>query len=285
MPPPIVLSIPSDPSTVNAQDLYLDLMKKILTRVLVSRHRERHTIRPWSFRSRLINSLNKSLRRYEIVRLNQPTARDYLESGHEAQNRAEDAESMVGLRQFDHVQRCILDVINQNVAGDLLEAGVWRGGMSIFMRAVLKAYQCTDRKIWVADSFAGLPDVDLTTDRFGWKQGDMAESLENVKHNFARYGLLDDQVEFLKGYFNETMPKARLNKLAILRVDADLYSSTKDVLDALYAKLSIGGYAIFDDYQNLEDCRRAIDEFRSLNNIREKIQPIDERAIFWQRTI
>ena len=106
----------------------------------------------------------------------------------------------------------------------------------------------------------------------------MAVSLETVSDNFARYGLLDEQVVFVKGFFAETLPKAPVRSLSILRVDADLYQSTRDVLQNLYSALSTGGYAIFDDYQNLPDCRRAIDEFRSEQGIKEDIRRIDGGA-------
>jgi O-methyltransferase len=111
----------------------------------------------------------------------------------------------------------------------------------------------------------------------------MAASLDEVRGNFARYGLMDDQVTFIKGYFNETLPSAPISQLAILRVDADLYESTMDVLETLYPKLSVGGYAIFDDYQNLPDCRRAIDDYRSRHGISQPVRKIDTRAVFWQK--
>ena len=95
--------------------------------------------------------------------------------------------------------------------------------------------------------------------------------------------MLDEQGVFLKGFFSDTLPKAPIQKLSILRVDADLYQSTMDVLRSLYSKLSSGGYAVFDDYQNLPDCRRAIDEFRSSQGITEEICRIDERAVYWQK--
>jgi len=195
----------------------------------------------------------------------------------------ESAETMLGLRQLGHMERCIVDVLREGVPGHLLEAGVWRGGMTIFMRGVLRAYGATDRVVWVADSFAGLPQPEPGQLYDNWKEGDMAVSLEEVQENFERYGLLDDQVRFLKGFFSETLPQARIQKLAILRVDADLYSSTLDVLNNLYSRLSPGGFAIFDDYQNLPDCKRAVDEFRAAHNIREEISKIDERAVYWRR--
>ena len=280
-----VLSLETQPRPRTPPELYLDLMKKVLTRALIATGIERHTIRPRGPKSRLLSGFNQAAARFglEAVRLTPSCAEDYLESGHEADNRVEDAETMLGTRQLDHMQHCILDVLTQGVPGDLIEAGVWRGGMTIFMRAVLMAYQVTDRKVWVADSFAGLPAINRQRDTFDWQSGDMAVSVETVKNNFAKYGLLDDQVVFLKGFFGETLSAAPIRQLSILRVDADLYESTMDALRNLYSALSAGGYAIFDDYQNLPDCRRAIDEFRRSEGITEEICRIDKRAVYWRK--
>ena len=281
----VILSVHTQPAPRDPPELYLDLMKKVLTRALIAKGMERHTILPHGPKSRLLYHFNHLAARFglEAVRLVASSAKDYLESGHAASNRVEDAETMLGTRQLDQMQRCIVDVITRNIPGDLIEAGVWRGGMTIFMRAVLMAYQVTDRKVWVADSFDGLPAIDTQSETFDWRRGDMAISLASVKDNFARYGLLDEQVVFLKGFFAETLPKAPVRSLSILRVDADLYQSTKDVLRNLYSALSPGGYAIFDDYQNLPDCRRAIDEFRAEHGIKEDVCRIDERAVYWQK--
>lgn len=245
---------------------------------------ERHTIRPIGPKSWLLHHFNRFAARagLEAVRLTPTGADNYTESGNQNQNRAEDAETMLGTRQLDHMQACIVDILTHDVPGDLIEAGVWRGGMTILMRAVLRAYQVPDRKVWVADSFAGLPELDRAREVL-WNKGDMAVSLETVRENFARYGLLDDQVVFLEGFFSETLPNAPIRQLAILRVDADLYDSTLDALRSLYPALSIGGYAIFDDYQNLPECRRAIDEFRRDNGIAEQIHHIDRRAVYWKK--
>jgi O-methyltransferase len=116
-----------------------------------------------------------------------------------------------------------------------------------------------------------------------WREGDMAVSLEEVKRNFQRYGLYDDQVRLLKGFFNKSLPAAPIERLSVLRADADLYESTMDVLNNLYPKLSPGGYAIFDDYLNLPSCRRAIDEYRARHGITEPLQMIDKQAVYWQK--
>ncbi|MGO9009850.1 MAG: TylF/MycF/NovP-related O-methyltransferase [Bryobacteraceae bacterium] len=282
---PVILPVQTQPPPHNPAELYLDLMKKAVTRALTATGMERRTIRPHGPKSRLLYHFNRAAARFglEAVRLTPSRAEDYLESGHESEHRVEDAETMLGTRQLDHMQRCIVDVLTRNIAGDLIEAGVWRGGMTIFMRAVLRAYQITDRKVLVADSFDGLPEIDRQRETFAWQRGDMAVSLEAVKNNFARYGLLDDQVVFLKGFFSETLPTAPVRQLSILRADADLYESTMDVLRNLYSALSVGGYAILDDYQNLPDCRRAIDDFRRNHGITEEICRIDARAVCWQK--
>jgi O-methyltransferase len=281
------LPVPQTPA-----ELYIDLLKKVLTRALVARSLERHRFVPTvPLRRKLISRLQDFLKtaNLELVRLVPNGPEDYLESGHLTEGRVEDAETMLGVRQLDNMQACVVDVLANNVPGDLVEAGVWRGGMTILMRALLKAYvdhfpQSEPRKVWVVDSFEGLPDIDKSRETFDWNAGDMAASLEEVKGNFARYGLLDERVRFLKGFFDQTLPAAPIAKISILRIDADLYQSTLDVLTNLYPKLSPGGYAIFDDYQNLPDCRKAIEEYRTQENISEEIQKIDKRAVYWKKS-
>jgi O-methyltransferase len=199
-----------------------------------------------------------------------------------------EAETMVGLKRLDNLQHCVTSVIRDGVPGDLIETGVWRGGSSIFMRAVLKAYGDCSRKVWLADSFRGLPQPDparYPVDRGDtlWTYQELAISLEEVKANFSRYGLLDEQVEFLPGWFRDTLPAAPINRLAILRLDGDLYESTTDALSALYHKVSPGGFIIVDDY-GLPTCRAAIEDFRRARGITDLIHQIDWTGAFWQRS-
>jgi hypothetical protein len=181
------------------------------------------------------------------------------------------------------------DVISNDVPGDLLEAGVWRGGASIFMRGMLKARGVTDRTAWLADSFEGLPAPDL--DRYPADEGMklhelpiMAVSLEQVKENFAAFHLLDDQVRFLKGWFRDTLPQAPVGELAVLRADGDMYESTTQILDNLYDKVSPGGYVIIDDYGDYGACRQAVDEFRERRGITDPLVVVDWSGVYWQKT-
>jgi O-methyltransferase len=200
----------------------------------------------------------------------------------------EHAETMVGLRRLDNVERCIADVLERDIPGDLVEAGAWRGGTTIFMRAVLAAYGDERRRVWVADSFQGLPKPDAAAfpadaklDYTGYPE--LAVGVEQVKANFARYGLLDERVEFLPGWFKDTLAEAPIDRIAVMRLDGDLYESTVDALDALYPKLSVGGYCLIDDYGALGACRAAVDDFRARHGIAEEIQTVDWTGAFWRR--
>jgi len=197
------------------------------------------------------------------------------------------ADTMIGLRRLDNLQSCIETVIKEGVEGDLIETGVWRGGACIFMRGVLAAYSVGDRRVFVADSFEGLPKPDLA--KYAADKGDelhkqhlLSVSKAEVERNFEKYGLLDKQVLFLKGWFKDTLPNAPIEKLSILRLDGDMYGSTMDALINLYPKLSPGGFCIVDDYA-VEGCRKAVDDYRSEHQIDAEIIEIDWTGIYWRK--
>lgn len=191
--------------------------------------------------------------------------------------------TMVGHRRLDNVQACIEDVLKNNVEGDFIETGAWRGGMTIFMRAMLKDHGVTDRNVWVADSFEGLPVPETKGDGWDLSEVQMLKvSIEQVKENFMKFGLLDDQVKFLKGWFCDTLPNAPIQKLAILRLDGDMYSSTMDALKSLYPKVSKGGYVIVDDYYSWPSCRQAVTDYLESQNLNPEIIGIDKDAVYWK---
>src|SRR5262249_21656782 len=154
--------------------------------------------------------------------------------------------------------------------------------------AALKAYGDESRTVWVADSFEGLPRPD---GRFSQDRGDhhwrlkavLGVPLEEVRQNFARYGLLDDRVRFLAGWFKDTLPTAPIERLALMRLDGDMYSSTMDALVNLYPKLAPGGYAVIDDYGALPKCRQAVTDFRDQHGIADKIVTIDWTGVYWRK--
>lgn len=195
--------------------------------------------------------------------------------------------SMIGRKRLDNIQRCVERVIADEVPGDLMETGVWRGGATMLMRAVLKRHNVIDRVVWCADSFEGLP-VPNATDKAIAQNVDfsdreyLAVSKEQVAANFERLGLLDAQVKFLKGWFKDTLPTAPIERLAILRLDGDLYESTLDALTHMYPKLSPGGFVLIDDYNSWAGCKQAVTEYREKNGIDAKIEIVDAHACYWQ---
>ncbi len=198
------------------------------------------------------------------------------------------AHSMVGELRMDNVQGCVEDVIRRGVPGDLIETGVWRGGTTIFMRSILEAYGVRDRRVWVADSFEGLPKPDAEhypqdADDSFHTYPELAIPMEKVRANFARYGLLDDQVCFLKGWFKDTLPTAPIERIAVARLDGDMYESTMDALKAIYPKLSIGGYLIVDDFGAVPGCKQAVEDYRREHGISEAIEVADWTGVYWRR--
>ncbi len=198
------------------------------------------------------------------------------------------AETMIGIKRMNNLHYCISKVIKNNIAGDFIETGVWRGGATILMRGILEAYDIKDRSVWVADSFDGLPPPNeelYPADKNSsfHTMNPLKISIDDVKDNFRKYNLLDDQVKFLQGWFKDTLPNAPIKKLAVLRLDGDMYESTMDALTSLYPKLSVGGYIIIDDYGAIDVCRQAIHDYRSKYNITEKIELIDNTGVFWQK--
>jgi O-methyltransferase len=196
------------------------------------------------------------------------------------------AHTMIGRKRLDNLHECVRAVIADGVPGDLVETGVWRGGASILMRGVLAAYE-DGRTVWVADSFDGLPPPDAArypadADDRHHEVAYLAVPLEEVRANFAKYDLLDDQVRFLPGWFRDTLPAAPIERLAVLRLDGDMYESTWDALNALAPKVSPGGFVIVDDYLAVPGCKQAVDDYRAAHGIDAPMETIDWAAVHWR---
>jgi len=266
----------------NAQQLYIDLVKRCILN-LPYVDVELSPIQPHGrFRSIVLALFRKAGIQLAHRR------RGHYQRRVAGQDFSDIAHTMLSLKRLDNVQNCIESALHDEIPGDFIETGVMRGGTVILMRAILKVYSVTDRKVWAADSFEGLPapDVERYPDDAGakWHLRPLTEvSLDFVRRNFERYGLLDDQVKFVKGWFRDTLANAALGPLAVLRLDGDLYESTMDALVPLYPKLSLGGFLIVDDY-NLPACRKAVHDYRDAQGIQDEIIPIDEAGVYWRKT-
>ena len=199
--------------------------------------------------------------------------------------------TMVGLQRLNNVERLAEQIFAEGIPGDFIEAGVCRGGVAILMRALQRMYDQSQRKVWLADSFQGLPfssapqDIAAGLDLSSAHYPELAAGLQQVLDNFRLYDLLDDGVRCLPGWFADTLPAAPIERLALIRADGDLYSSTMDILVNLYDRLSPGGVVIIDDYFALAVCQQAVDEFRTARGITAPLQLIDQYSVYWRREV
>lgn len=250
-----------------AQELYLEMMKSTVS-------------------ATVYNKAEKSIKPAHSLQAPVPISIQKREGG---EDWAYFGDTMTGWKRLDNVWNLIKSVVEENVPGDYIETGVWRGGSSVFARAVLNAYGQSDRRSFLCDSFAGLPpgDRDLDKKDKNWDvmHWYLAVPEVIVASNFRKYGLLDHNVVFAKGFFNETMPelKKHAERFSVMRLDGDMYESTVDVLYNLYDKLSIGGYVIMDDWFGFPS-KTACEDFFRVHGIQPEIIPIDNFSAYWKKT-
>jgi O-methyltransferase len=278
--------------TDELRSLYLDLVKRSLTGALAEDNDSIlggvRTAGSPSFKKRAAATVGDLAQKagFEIA-YKKPYDHALRESGLDWPSRAE---SMIGLKRMSNIQDCIAAIIKDDVPGDLIETGVWRGGACIFMKANLRAWGDTTRRVWLADSFEGLPKPDPVRypadagDRLHEQTG-LAVGVEQVRHNFERYGLLDDRVEFLVGWFKDTLPTAPVEQLSLMRLDGDMYESTIQAIEPLYPKLAPGGFCIIDDFgSHASQAGQAVHDYRAQHGITDEIVRIDEFGAFWRKS-
>ena len=196
----------------------------------------------------------------------------------------DDVYSMCSDDEVDQITHIIEDINNKDVKGVIVEAGVWRGGMSAYIRALLNYYN-DDRHLYLFDTFGGFPESQLNNKdqrihpimQLIYRD----YQLNQVKQLFKRFDLLAN-TNFIQGKFVNTIPKTSIKKIAILRLDADYYEPTLYVLEQCYYKISPGGYVIVDDYNNpYVGCKQAVLEFRAKYNITTPIVDDYGGSIYW----
>jgi O-methyltransferase len=264
----------------DVRSLYLGLLRRNLTRYGM------HEQMPsgWPLRRRvLLKATNLVLERTNVHRFANTTPRDL------GLDWPAEAETMIGMQRLASLQGCVETVLADDVPGDLIECGMWRGGACILMHAVLAAYGDETRSVWLADSFEGL----LPSDTANYKAdkgiraqlaaGMLGVSEAEVRANFERYGLLDERVRFLPGWFKDTLRDAPIDRIAVLRLDGDLYESTIQALDALYPRLSPGGFCIVGDYLAVKACEQAVTDYRAKHGISAQIIDIDGTGVLWRK--
>lgn len=274
---------PDGPTVDQLRQRYLTLLKRAVTHTIYTPHDSRPAD-DYPDPEEIHRSVAEQVASGELDLSDQDSLRRQREIGRDW---PQFGQTMIGIERLDNIQRCYEQVRADGVPGDLIETGVWRGGAAIFMRGLLEAFGDRDRTVFGADSFHGLPPPDEKS--YPADEGDRLHTLDalvvsraEVENNFRLYGLLDDQVVLLEGWFKDTLPTLTDRTWSIVRLDGDMYESTTDALTHLYPQLAVGGFLIVDDFA-LPACRKAVEDYRAANGIDEPIEEVDWSGVFWRR--
>jgi O-methyltransferase len=193
--------------------------------------------------------------------------------------------TMVSDPSLVNLARIVRHVIDEEIQGDFVECGVWRGGASFLMADMLRKSQLNDRKVWMFDSFAGLPapsEADGALASQFLEKKDSVEthynntaSLEEVTASANALGLTN-YVHLVKGWFEDTLPvhHETIGPIALLRIDGDWYESVRCCLDTLYDQVSDKGFVILDDYYHWPGCALAVHDFLSERRLSHRIESV-----------
>jgi cephalosporin hydroxylase len=187
------------------------------------------------------------------------------------------AYTSIGRVRLDHLERCLEVIRDEAVEGDLVECGTGRGGSAVFLRGFLEAYALSRPRLWVADRFGGgSAPSEEETPRF-------STDLNTVREAFARFGLLDGRVVFLQGPSSRTLSEAPIEKVALVRIDGHDPEEIEATLEAVYDKVTLGGFVVVDDY-GAPECQAAVDRFRSERGVIDRLERIDWSGAWWRKT-
>ena len=180
-------------------------------------------------------------------------------------------------------------VVENKIPGDLVECGVYKGGSSMIMALTLNKMNDTKRTLYLYDTYAGMtkPGEEDTNYRKEnvegiWRRRQKQNHnqwayapLEEVKNNLCSTGYPKENIKFIKGRVEETIPAAIPDKISILRLDTDWYESTYHELLHLFPKISVRGVLVLDDYGCLKGAKKATDNYFDENKIKIFLHRID----------
>ncbi|MCK9351722.1 MAG: TylF/MycF/NovP-related O-methyltransferase [Candidatus Paceibacterota bacterium] len=191
--------------------------------------------------------------------------------------------TMTSKERMYALYRSVEYIVKNDIQGDLLECGVWRGGSAMLMAYTLLEFNVKDRKIFLYDTFEGMSEPTEFDHKVGndrarafdkWKEQQKTDhnrwcyaSLPEVRNNMSSTGYPEENIVFVEGKVEETIPKISPSRIAILRLDTDWYESTKHELIYFYPILSTHGVLIIDDYGHWAGAKKAVDEYFSRGQI------------------
>lgn len=219
---------------------------------------------------------------YQIVRVAQP---DPLLSDDAFQHVYAECKpyTMTSEARCYALYRAVRYIIENNVLGDFVECGVWRGGSAMLMARVLQEYGAGNRALYLYDTYAGMSEPTDEDKKASGKGGSAAATwqalqkpeyndwcyagLEEVRENVRKVKYPDTKTHFIKGDVADTLKQKTPERIAILRLDTDWYESTKLELEVLFPKLTKGGVLIIDDYGSWQGAKKAVDEYPEIKHL------------------
>jgi O-methyltransferase len=187
------------------------------------------------------------------------------------------AYTMLGTKRLNNLAHLLKKLDDDGVSGQVMEAGVWRGGTLAWMA------RHTERGVWGFDSFQGCPKPEWQQDK-GNDYHDLdflKVPIEEVQKNLRKF--LAFHVHLVPGWISDTVPEFKRQPWALLRLDLDMYEGTWTVLNYFYRDLERGGYCIIDDYQAIAEVRQAVDDFRELRGITSPLTFTDHTEAVWKK--
>ena len=201
--------------------------------------------------------------------------------------------SMIGMPRLDNIQKLALDCLFNNIKGDFIEAGIWKGGAIALMAALLNITDTKNRKVIGVDSFEGIPPAKpdiypADAAHIGCEKIKILlnNSLEEVEGYLIRLGLYENKnIQLIKGWFCDVLPELKKTNptFALVRLDGDTYESTIQALENLEPHTSQGGYIIIDDYFSWTGCKKATDDYRLKMGITAPLTTVDWTCAYWKK--
>jgi O-methyltransferase len=196
--------------------------------------------------------------------------------------------TMTSQERIHALRKSVQYVITNEVPGDIVECGVWKGGSMMAAARTLLEMGVT-RQLYLFDTFEGMcAPTGIDRDYRGKAAADYLEEddkntslvwayspLDEVKRNLRDTGYDETQIVFAKGKVEDTIPVHAPERISVLRLDTDWYESTYHELVHLYPRLSLGGVLIIDDYGHWEGARRAVDQYIAENHVKILLNRID----------
>ena len=191
--------------------------------------------------------------------------------------------TLVGLERVQNLCRLAQRIEDEKIPGDVVECGVYNGGTAAILARIATRSRMR-RTVWLFDSFKGMPE---TTERDGPEAqeyvGKVLGNVGQVRALLKKTGADLNRVRIVEGYYQDTFPKAEIDRIALLNIDADWYESVRLCFEKFYDSIVTDGFVSIDDYGHWPGCRTAVDEFFQKRRLAYPLQEVDYTARWFQK--